>query len=106
MTSEPQPLVSIVLCTYNGERFLREQLDSLVRQDYPNLEIIALDDDSSDLSYEILKEYEHRFDFITAIKNPENMGYLRNFEKGISLCHGDYIAMSDQDDIWHTDKIS
>lgn len=100
------PLVSIALCTYNGARFLREQLDSLVNQDYSNLEIIVTDDCSSDQTRQILEEYAERFSFIKLYLNTENLGYVKNFEKAIQLCSGDLIALSDQDDIWSLDKIS
>ncbi len=101
-----QPLVSIALCTYNGEKFLREQLDTLVYQTYPNLEIIAVDDCSKDGTVSILKEYQYRFSFIKIYQNEKNLGFAKNFEKAISLCSGDLIALSDQDDIWSLDKIA
>lgn len=100
-----QPLVSIALCTYNGEKFLREQLDTLVRQTYPNLEIIAVDDCSNDSTVAILKEYELLFPFLKIYQNKVNLGFVKNFEKAISLCSGDLIALADQDDIWHLEKI-
>jgi glycosyltransferase involved in cell wall biosynthesis len=100
-----QPLVSIALCTYNGEKFLREQLDSLVYQTYSNLEIIAVDDRSADSTLTILKEYEQRFNFVKLYQNEKNLGYVKNFERAISLCSGDLIALSDQDDIWNLKKI-
>jgi glycosyltransferase involved in cell wall biosynthesis len=100
------PLISIALCTYNGEKFLREQLDSLVHQDYPNLEIIITDDCSSDQTPNILQEFSSRYPFITVYYNEENLGYIKNFEKALRLCNGEFIALSDQDDIWSLNKIS
>jgi glycosyltransferase involved in cell wall biosynthesis len=100
------PLISIAMCTYNGERFLREQLDSLIAQDYPNLEIIIIDDRSTDSTMEILGEYENKHDHIRVIQNRTNLGFVKNFEKSISLCSGEYIALCDQDDIWLPHKIS
>src|SRR5688500_10348209 len=94
------PLVSIALCVYNGEKFLREQLDSLVNQSYPNIEIIASDDRSTDASLLILQEYADRYPYFKFGQNEQNLGYVKNFEKVISLCSGDLIALSDQDDIW------
>ncbi|MBE9464163.1 glycosyltransferase family 2 protein [Dyadobacter subterraneus] len=99
------PLVSIALCIYNGEKFMREQLETLVNQTYPNLEIIAVDDRSKDSSLAILKEYADKYPFFTFYENEENLGYVKNFEKAISLCNGELIALSDQDDIWDLDKI-
>jgi len=100
------PLISIALCTYNGQKFLREQLDSLVYQDYPNLEIVVTDDCSSDQTPVILKEYSNRFPFVRVYYNEKNLGYIKNFEKAIERCKGELIALSDQDDVWQRDKIS
>ena len=102
------PLVSIALCTYNGAAYLAEQLDSLVGQSYPNLEIIAVDDRSGDDTVDILRRYANNFPHrnIRIYVNDENLGYTRNFEKAIGLCTGEYIALCDQDDIWDAGKIS
>lgn len=99
-------LISIAICTYNGEKYLREQLDTIVKQDYPHLEIIVVDDGSKDHTVAILKEYEVAYPFFKVYQNEQNLGYIKNFEKAISLCTGDLIALADQDDIWEMDKIS
>ena len=99
------PLVSIAICVYNGERFLREQLDSLVNQTYPNIEIVALDDRSTDASVDILNEYANKYSSFRVTQNEENLGYVKNFEKAITLCKGEFIALCDQDDIWDLEKI-
>jgi glycosyltransferase involved in cell wall biosynthesis len=98
-------LISIALCTYNGEAYLREQLESIVNQSYSPLELIAVDDCSSDNTLSILKEYEANYPFIKVFVNPENLGYIKNFEKALKLCNGEFIALSDQDDIWDLQKI-
>jgi glycosyltransferase involved in cell wall biosynthesis len=98
-------LVSIALCTYNGEAYLKQQLDSIVNQSYPEIELIAVDDGSSDNTLNILQEYSAKYSFIKLFINPVNLGYIKNFEKALSLCNGDYIALSDQDDIWDLNKI-
>lgn len=98
-------LVSIAICTYNGEEFLIKQLESLVNQTYSELEIIAVDDASSDQTLQILKSYEQRYSFFKVYKNTTNLGYVKNFEKALKLCTGEYIALSDHDDIWELDKI-
>jgi len=98
-------LVSIALCTYNGEAYLREQLDSIVNQSYSPIELIAVDDCSSDNTLNILKEYSEKYPSIKLFVNSENLGYIRNFEKALQLCSGDFIALSDQDDIWDLQKI-
>jgi len=99
------PLVSIALCTYNGGKFLREQLDSLVNQTYPNMEIIILDDNSHDNTINIIEEYAEKHSFIKYYSNSKNIGYQKNFEKAIQLCDGEFLAISDQDDIWRLNKI-
>lgn len=99
------PLISIALCTYNGEKYLSEQLDSIIDQTYKNIEIIAVDDCSSDSTLTILQEYALKHSFIKVFCNNENKGYSKNFEYAVSLCKGDYIAISDQDDIWISDKL-
>jgi len=98
-------LVSIALCTYNGEAYLREQLDSIVNQSYSPIELIAVDDCSTDKTLKILEEYADKYPFLKLFVNPENLGYIKNFEKALQLCSGDYIALSDQDDIWNLEKI-
>jgi glycosyltransferase involved in cell wall biosynthesis len=98
-------LISIALCTYNGERYLREQLDSLLAQTYSNLEIVAVDDVSTDRTVELLREYERRDSRVRVIVNPRNLGFIRNFERAIGLCKGSLIAPCDQDDIWLPDKL-
>ena len=98
------PLISIAMCTYNGERFLREQMDSLIAQDYPNLEIVIVDDGSSDGTMNILHEYAEKYPHIRLYQNKTNLGYTKNFEKAISLCRGKYISLCDQDDIWFPEK--
>ena len=99
------PLVSIALCTYNGERYLVKQLDSLLAQNYSNIEIIAVDDCSGDNTWNILMDHAEKDKRLHIYQNEQNIGYTRNFEKAIALCNGDYIALSDQDDIWENNKI-
>lgn len=105
MSFECKPLISIALCTYNGEKHLVKQLDSLINQTYRPLEIIAVDDQSSDSTLLILKQYAEKYPFLKVIQNKENLGFVKNFEKAILNCTGSYIAMSDQDDIWLENKI-
>lgn len=97
--------VSIVLCTYNGARFLRQQLDSLVGQTYPVYELLVFDDRSSDDTVKILNEYATQFPFVKVNVNAQNLGYTRNFEQALHRASGDVIAISDQDDVWMLDKI-
>lgn len=100
------PLVSIALCTYNGEKYLAQQLDTLIAQTYPNIEIVAVDDCSTDDTYNILSEYSARYPQITVYKNEGNLGYVKNFERALTLCKGELIALCDQDDLWNPEKIA
>lgn len=97
-------LVSICLATYNGEKYLKEQLDSIINQTHKNLELIVQDDCSSDKTIEILESYKDKID-ITIYKNEQNLGYIKNFESVLKKANGNFIAMCDQDDIWEKDKI-
>ena len=99
------PLISIGLCTYNGEAFLGEQLNSLVCQTYRPIEIRIRDDRSEDSSLQIIGEFQRRHSFIHLIQNEERMGLQRNFEAVFLECEGELIAPCDQDDIWHPQKL-
>jgi glycosyltransferase involved in cell wall biosynthesis len=99
------PLVSIVVATYNGERFLAALLDSLLQQTYKNSEIIVVDDGSTDGTLAILDSYARLHAQIKAVKSDHNVGYQKNFERGFLLAKGDYIAPCDQDDVWLPTKI-
>ena len=94
------PLVSIALTTYNGEKYLREQLDSIFRQTVRDFELLICDDCSSDGTWQIVQEYVQRFPAIKAVRNPRNVGFKQNFANAVSLCSGDYVAFADQDDVW------
>lgn len=100
------PLISIVMATYNGEKYLREQVDSLLLQSYPSLEFIFVDDASTDGTLAILRDYAARDSRIQLIENSINQGYRKTFEKGILKAKGEFIALSDQDDYWLPSKIT
>lgn len=99
--------ISVALATYNGSKYVREQLNSLILQSRKIDEFIIVDDCSDDNTIEIVtKFFENHFDNdVRIVKNDENLGYIRNFRKAISLCTGDIIFLCDQDDIWYKDKI-
>jgi glycosyltransferase involved in cell wall biosynthesis len=99
------PLVSIALCTYNGEAYLKEQLSSLINQTYPNFEIVIIDDCSTDNTWAILNSYQDQAN-LKIYQNERNLGYVKNFEKALSFCTGEFIAFCDQDDIWDEQKIA
>lgn len=98
--------VSIAMCTYNGGKFLKEQLVSILSQTHQPDEIIICDDQSQDntvdLAESILSEWNGKWQVIV---NDENIGFKKNFQKAMSLCTGDIIFLSDQDDVWSFDKI-
>lgn len=97
--------ISVVMATYNGEHFLRKQMDSILGQTLTPKEIIVVDDCSTDGTLVILNEYAAANDSIKIMINETNLGYVRNFEKGMIHAKGALIALSDQDDIWKTDKL-
>jgi glycosyltransferase involved in cell wall biosynthesis len=98
------PLISIALTTYNGEMFLKKQLDSLYHQSYQNIEIVVSDDNSNDMTPDILKKYAKDKN-LKVIFNDKTSGITKNFEKAIQKCSGEYVCLCDQDDIWHKDKV-
>ena len=98
--------VSIAMATYNGERYLREQLDSLANQDFLPMELVITDDGSSDATVSIVRAFSERSQFPVRIhQNEQRLGYADNFLKAASLCRGDLIAFCDQDDFWKPSKL-
>ena len=97
--------ISVALTTFNGEQFLREQLDSIYHQTLLPDEVIVSDDGSSDSTPLILEEYHKRYGLCYFIQS-RNIGYNANFYYAISMCKGDYIALCDQDDVWLETKIA
>ena len=93
-------MISIAMATYNGEKYIKEQLDSIIEQTISEWELIICDDCSTDGTFTILEEYAEKNSRIKIYRNEKNLGFKKNFEKAISLCSGEYIALSDQDDIW------
>ena len=99
--------VSVALASYNGEKFIAEQLDSLLRQTLPVDEIIVCDDNSADGTWSILNDYQRRYPEVVKIfRNECNLGCYRNFETALSHCGGEYILLCDQDDIWLPEKVA
>lgn len=101
-----QLTISVAMCTFQGARFVQEQLDSFSAQTRLPDECIICDDGSHDGTREILKSYARTAPFDCRIEeNPNNLGTTANFEKAISLCKGEIIALADQDDIWLSQKL-
>jgi glycosyltransferase involved in cell wall biosynthesis len=97
--------VSVVMCTYNGEKYLREQIDSILNQTYPIHEIIIQDDCSTDSTWRILKEYASNNPIIKLYQNKENLTWNINFFDACQKVKGEFFAFADQDDIWLENKI-
>lgn len=88
------------MATYNGAKYLREQIDSILTQTIQDFELVICDDCSTDETPNILHKYAQQDDRIRIYLNECNLGFKKNFENVIRKCKGEYIALSDQDDIW------
>ena len=97
--------LTVVICTFNGAKYFKEQFESIINQSYPIDEIIIVDDNSIDETFSIIEELTKGKECIKVFRNETNLGYNKNFEKGLQLATGDIIAICDQDDIWHLDKL-
>ena len=96
--------LSVALCTYNGSKFIEQQINSILNQTIKVDEIIVCDDKSTDATVLILKELQVANPCIVIIENEINLRSTKNFEKAIQRCSGDYIFLADQDDLWNTEK--
>lgn len=102
----PTPRISIAMATYNGSKYLREQLDSLAAQTLPPCELVVTDDGSTDDTFGILDQFSRRAPFPVRLhRNEQRLGYRDNFLKAAQLCSGELIAFCDQDDVWMPDKL-
>jgi glycosyltransferase involved in cell wall biosynthesis len=99
--------ISVVIATYNGQRFLADQLWSVLKQDFDDFEIILVDDCSTDESVKVATEIFSTagFTHYTIIKNDTNLGINRTFQTGVESASGAYIAFCDQDDTWEPEKL-
>jgi glycosyltransferase involved in cell wall biosynthesis len=101
-----QPLVSVGLPTYNGERYLREALDSLVGQDYANLEILVSDNASTDATFAIASAYAAKDPRVRATRHDKNMGPAANFNFVLQQTHGELFMWAADDDRWEPRYVS
>jgi glycosyltransferase involved in cell wall biosynthesis len=108
MRSQPQPLVTVVLCFYNEEKFLREAVNSVIAQDYKNWELILVDDGSTDSSVLMARNYAEQYTQIHYLDHPRhaNKGLSASRNAGIKKAKGEFIAFIDADDVWLPNKIS
>ncbi len=94
------------MCTYNGARYVHEQLESFAAQTVIPDEVVVCDDRSTDRTAEIVESFGRRAPFpVRVYLNEDNLGSTKNFEKAIALCNSEIILLSDQDDVWHTRKL-
>jgi glycosyltransferase involved in cell wall biosynthesis len=99
--------ISVAMATYNGEKYLRDQLNSLAKQSRPPYEVVVCDDGSTDMTTQILREFAATAPFSVNIYiNDSNLGFADNFLKAAGLCQGDWIAFCDQDDVWMPNKLA
>jgi glycosyltransferase involved in cell wall biosynthesis len=99
------PQISVALCVCNGAHYLRELLDSVLAQTGVHIEVVAVDDCSTDDSLALLHDYAARDARLRVVANAQNLGPRRNFEQAMALCRSEFIAPCDQDDIWQADKL-
>ncbi len=100
------PKVSVMIITYNQEHFIRETLDSVVSQNYPNLEVVVADDCSKDTTPQIILEYQQRYpNMIVPVLNPKNLGITGNCNAAFFACTGEFVAVMGGDDLFLPEKI-
>jgi glycosyltransferase involved in cell wall biosynthesis len=94
-----RPKVSVVMSVYNGEKYLREAIESILNQTFTDFEFIIIDDSSSDSTSAILAEYASQDARLIIIRNDQNIGLTRSLNKGLAVTQGEYIARQDADDV-------
>lgn len=100
-------MLRILMSTYNGERYLAEQLDSITAQTFTDWCLMVRDDGSTDGTARVLEEYAAKDRRISVLKDGENLGACQSFERLLEACgEADYYAFADQDDVWKPDKLS
>ena len=98
-------MIEILLATYNGERFLPEQLESIINQSYTDYSILASDDNSSDCTFEILRSYESVLGEKINVVQSNTHSAKENFYNLLDMADAEYIALCDQDDFWERDRL-
>lgn len=99
-------MISVAMATYNGEKYLRAQLDSIRNQSVPPDEIVISDDCSTDCTAKVVREFSADTMIpVRFFENTETTGFIRNFHNALAHCEGDIIFLSDQDDLWMPDRI-
>lgn len=96
--------IDVLMATYNGEKYLKDQIDSILNQTYKNIHLIISDDCSTDKTREILKSYEEN-ERVSVFYQEKNLGYVKNFEFLLKHITSNLYMLSDQDDFWLPEKI-
>lgn len=99
-----KPFISVLMPVYNGEKYLRESIDSILNQTYQDFELLLINDASSDSTESIILSYQDKR--IAYIKNEQNLGLIKTLNKGLDLAKGDFIARMDQDDIANPERFA
>lgn len=99
------PLVSVLMPAYNAEKYIGEAIESILNQTYKNLELIIIDDCSTDDTWKIIQEYQKKDKRIIGVINNKNLKLSLTLNKGIQMAKGEYIARMDADDISTSDRI-
>ena len=97
--------VDILMATYNGQKYLKEQIESILNQTFQDFRLIICDDCSKDETWQILEEYQKKDNRIEIVRNEHNLGYNKNFEKLLGMVKAPYFMLSDQDDFWLPNKV-
>lgn len=97
--------ISVVMATYNGAKYILEQLHSIFEQTLAPDEVIIVDDCSTDNTLDIVREYARYYPQIKLYRNKSNLGVIKTFEFALTLCTGQFIALADQDDYWLSNKL-
>lgn len=108
MVATPTPSVSVALCTYKGARFIRDQLQSILEQSMPVTEVVIGDDGSDDDTVAVALRAADDLGQAAKVRvafTSRVGGVAQNFERTLAACTGDLIALSDQDDVWHPDRV-
>lgn len=97
--------IDVLLATYNGEKYLKEQIESILNQTYSNIRLIISDDCSTDNTRKIIEEYAQKDKRVVYYFQENNLGYIKNFEFLLTKVENEIYMLSDQDDFWMPEKI-
>lgn len=105
MIFKSNPLVSVIMPAYNAQKYIEQAVKSVISQTYTNWQLIIIDDCSTDNTFGIARELAKKDSRITVVQNTENIGVAKTRNKGFDIAQGDWLALLDSDDVWHSDKL-